>query len=215
MVKHQWYVRVGEKVSGPHRAGTIRRAAREGKVKPTTAVRKGNDGRWVEARRVRGLRFTPQAITMRVAAATDDSTRPDSENGHRGPQSDADESPCDRRPQESGRTGWKDEGMQTVYRVFREEDASSRPHDVSEAQHAPEGAPTGEVALQADNWNKHEGLFPKVYDLVMEFPYADIPLIGGNLFLAAVITLWVFVLPVCAVLDLVRFRNPFGLGNRA
>lgn len=66
--KQQWYIRIGRKVYGPHSASTVRRAAREGKIGPTTKLRRGETGRWVEAGTVAGLSF--DEIEVEFAAMT-------------------------------------------------------------------------------------------------------------------------------------------------
>jgi hypothetical protein len=50
-----WYVKVGAKEHGPYLPSQLKRLAEEGKVSPESEVRRGTDGSWVRARRVKGL----------------------------------------------------------------------------------------------------------------------------------------------------------------
>jgi hypothetical protein len=51
----EWYVRIGDKVLGPHPPVKLREAAETGNLSPNTLVREGNEGPWIEASSITGL----------------------------------------------------------------------------------------------------------------------------------------------------------------
>lgn len=51
----QWFYRIGNEVFGPVSPNEIREKAAIGEILPNTPIRKGPDGRWVRAEKVRGL----------------------------------------------------------------------------------------------------------------------------------------------------------------
>jgi len=55
MAPEQWFVRRGDKESGPFEQAVIQQLAASGKLRPTDLLRKGLGGSWVQASRVRGL----------------------------------------------------------------------------------------------------------------------------------------------------------------
>ncbi len=55
MAADEWYAMVADNETGPMGAGELRRMARIGSLTPKDRVRKGRDGKWVEARQVKGL----------------------------------------------------------------------------------------------------------------------------------------------------------------
>lgn len=69
MATQEWFVRIGEKTYGPHTAEKLREAARSGKLTPDNSVRKGLDGKWVTASKVRGLEFPDGGLDVLVADA--------------------------------------------------------------------------------------------------------------------------------------------------
>ena len=50
-----WYVFENDEMAGPMSAAELLQRARQGKVRPNTRVRKGEDGEWVLADRIKGL----------------------------------------------------------------------------------------------------------------------------------------------------------------
>ena len=64
-----WYVRAEEKIHGPFSAQQIKRLAREGQLKPAHQIRRGEAGKWTDAKHVRGLFETaptkPPAVSSR------------------------------------------------------------------------------------------------------------------------------------------------------
>ena len=62
----QWFAKVCGEVLGPMSPAQLRELARRGAIQPDTSVRKGTDGNWVLAERVKGLFTAPE---MRVASA--------------------------------------------------------------------------------------------------------------------------------------------------
>ena len=50
-----WYYQFGGEVHGPMPPAELRQKVAAGEVQPDTLVRKGAEGRWVRAERVRGL----------------------------------------------------------------------------------------------------------------------------------------------------------------
>ena len=50
-----WYVRKGSKEHGPFASRQLKKLAAEGKIKPDTPLRRGEDGAWVRAAKVKGL----------------------------------------------------------------------------------------------------------------------------------------------------------------
>ena len=63
MSKHdQWYVRIGGKTHGPFTSQQLRVQTASGRVTPTTKVRPGKAGEWVDAIKVRGLFPTKRRV---------------------------------------------------------------------------------------------------------------------------------------------------------
>lgn len=60
--------------------------------------------------------------------------------------------------------------------------------------------------------SRNRGRFWKLYDVLMRFPYASIPFVGGNLQLFVIAYAWMC-FPLCAAVDLLQLRNPLGRGN--
>jgi hypothetical protein len=52
---HEWFVMHGGKPHGPFSSANLKKLADDGKITPTTSVRRGNDSAWVPASRVQGL----------------------------------------------------------------------------------------------------------------------------------------------------------------
>ncbi|NQT11297.1 MAG: DUF4339 domain-containing protein [Planctomycetes bacterium] len=55
IVEKQWFVRIGEKEQGPFSSSQLKRLADRGEITQETRVRKGSQGKWVPAARVKGL----------------------------------------------------------------------------------------------------------------------------------------------------------------
>ena len=62
---HQWYITDGKKEFGPYSSDQIKTLAEKGTLAPTSAVRRGADGKWVRASSIAGL-FTPLPDTKPV-----------------------------------------------------------------------------------------------------------------------------------------------------
>jgi len=54
-MSQEWWVRHGDKKYGPYDAAKLKRLVQAGKIRPDMAVRKGAEGPWTPASRVRGL----------------------------------------------------------------------------------------------------------------------------------------------------------------
>ncbi len=70
---NEWYVQQGGKQYGPMTSAHLKKLATEGKIKPDTTVRLGNEGAWVPASRVQGLFASPAdapTVPQRKAAPT-------------------------------------------------------------------------------------------------------------------------------------------------
>lgn len=54
-MSQQWYVMVNEKAAGPFSSAQLKQAAASGKILPTAQVRQSEEGKWVPAKRIKGL----------------------------------------------------------------------------------------------------------------------------------------------------------------
>ena len=82
MMESQWYFQTEGGDEGPLTAATLKKCAASSIVKPDTLVRKGTDGKWVPASRVKGLfetaqsapapRYTPNYTQSSAERPTDD-----------------------------------------------------------------------------------------------------------------------------------------------
>ena len=57
----EWYVNVTGQIKGPFTSDQLKRFALQNSISPRTGVRKGTDGRWVQADRIKGLSFDKAA----------------------------------------------------------------------------------------------------------------------------------------------------------
>ncbi|HEX3725318.1 MAG TPA: DUF4339 domain-containing protein, partial [Pirellulales bacterium] len=64
---NEWYVQHGGKQYGPLTGANLKKLAAEGKITPTTSVRLGGEGAWVQASRVQGLFAATAAPTNNSA----------------------------------------------------------------------------------------------------------------------------------------------------
>ncbi|MCO6045063.1 DUF4339 domain-containing protein [Aeoliella sp. ICT_H6.2] len=64
----QWYCRLMGSEMGPYSSRQLLEMARSHQITPDDAVRKGPDGRWVQASRVKGLFEDPGASTIIMAS---------------------------------------------------------------------------------------------------------------------------------------------------
>jgi hypothetical protein len=69
----QWYYQVMGEAVGPMSASELKHAAQTGKVMPESLVKKGADGDWVLAERVKGLFEQPEASTEEEGEPTGES----------------------------------------------------------------------------------------------------------------------------------------------
>ena len=60
----EWYCQIEGKTFGPLSSGQLRKKAEAGRIDQETLVRKGEDGKWVAARQVKGL--FPENVEHRV-----------------------------------------------------------------------------------------------------------------------------------------------------
>jgi len=51
----QWFVRKGDKTHGPFSSQQLKQLAKGSKISPDSPVRRGNEGQWVAAQKVKGL----------------------------------------------------------------------------------------------------------------------------------------------------------------
>ena len=51
----EWFVNAGGRIEGPLTSGQLKKLAVEQRISTRTRVRKGDEGRWVQASQVRGL----------------------------------------------------------------------------------------------------------------------------------------------------------------
>ena len=70
MMGQEWYVRVGDKVFGPHSPAKLRKGAETGKLSPDTLVRQGEEGPWIEASRIQGLFSNTRSENTSLSEAT-------------------------------------------------------------------------------------------------------------------------------------------------
>ncbi len=62
-----WYLHLDDRQYGPLSAAELKRYASEGRMTPETLVRKGEEGTWVPASRVKGLHFAgPPSLPARL-----------------------------------------------------------------------------------------------------------------------------------------------------
>ena len=54
-MSQQWFVQHGGKVVGPLSVAAIKKNVADGRIKPTTRLRLGDNGKWVHAESVNGL----------------------------------------------------------------------------------------------------------------------------------------------------------------
>lgn len=66
----QWFVRKGDKTHGPFTSHQLKQLAGQSKIGPETKVRRGNDGQWVAAQKVKGLFPTKPATEVMTAPKT-------------------------------------------------------------------------------------------------------------------------------------------------
>lgn len=59
----QWFVRQGDKVVGPLSAAQLKKNADAGRIKPSTRLRLGTDGKWIPASSIKGLLPSTDAST--------------------------------------------------------------------------------------------------------------------------------------------------------
>lgn len=74
-MSQSWYVKSGEEIVGPMNAKQLEQLAADGKIRPTTPLRIGEDGSWVEAGKVKGLLSAATAKSQSQESAP---TRPTS-----------------------------------------------------------------------------------------------------------------------------------------
>lgn len=70
MSKSSWYVRSASKAHGPFSSTQLRKLATDGKILQETPVRLGEEGKWVPARKVKGL-FEPAEVKERAPSGDD------------------------------------------------------------------------------------------------------------------------------------------------
>lgn len=227
MATQEWFVRIGEKTYGPHTADKLREAARSGKLTPDNSVRKGLDGKWVTASKVRGLEFPDGGLGVLVADA---------------PQSFSADPGAFAAPQQGdltfGRNGqaiaatsnsivmpdgkvlitgeW--EPLEDVYVAGRcpitgQSDVSAV---IEVAMHRPMCSSTYDYVpvskLGAKLHRENRSMCWVVYDRFMRIPLIEIPLIGLQLqILQLYLVLCTF--PVWAVVDMARRRPHWERGH--
>lgn len=80
MAASEWFVRRGDKVSGPFSRAVIEQLARSGKLKKNDFLRAGRDGKWVQASQTQRLNVPATAVTPpplpALAPTTCDATPP-------------------------------------------------------------------------------------------------------------------------------------------
>lgn len=59
-----WYCKIGDRQYGPLEADQLGTMAQKGKLTPHSLVRRGEDGRWVAASQVQGLRFSGSSLQL-------------------------------------------------------------------------------------------------------------------------------------------------------
>lgn len=71
-IMSEWYFKQDGEIVGPLRAEALKKFAAKGIIRPTTLVRKGNAGQWVEAKQIKGLEFAPPPDRIPGIPVTDD-----------------------------------------------------------------------------------------------------------------------------------------------
>ena len=75
----EWYCKVSGKTFGPVSAEQLKTLASQGKLTPRHEVRRGTDGSWVPADRVKGLFAKPSDATTAAAARSPEAQTPQTE----------------------------------------------------------------------------------------------------------------------------------------
>jgi len=66
----QWYVKGKDGSLGPYTAEQLKAFAERDKIKPQTSVRLGSDGKWIQARQIKGLVFGSEVVDAEALAST-------------------------------------------------------------------------------------------------------------------------------------------------
>lgn len=207
MATQEWFVRIGEKTYGPHTADKLREAARAGKITPSTDVKKGRDGRWVIAEKVRGLEFGGDALWRHEKS--------EANSGKGACEAELFPTPFENTEALLVSGPWE-------YVIDTSSERCPITNDagpwvcIEVAEHCPlKQSLYHEVLVSvrgAELHKRNKAVFWIVFDHAMRLPFSSVPLIGGNLQLAVMLVV-AECFPICALIDLLQRRNPVSRGN--